>query len=112
MFCSYALAISDNPNLESLWDFHPDFKIIGSQSSPEKDGVFIELNPRLCHHKISPLIHDVLKMNQSDPGVDVSKTTNGNDRICGKFVSPWKSRSSTIAFVDMLVCVLVALVFK
>ncbi|CAB3978554.1 insulin receptor-like, partial [Paramuricea clavata] len=78
----YALAIFDNPNLESLWDFHPNFKIIGGGRSPEKDGVFVQLNPRLCLYNIYPLIDDVLKLNRSDPAVDISKTTNGNARLC------------------------------
>jgi hypothetical protein len=94
-FFSYALAIFDNPNLESLWDFHPNFKIIGGGRSPEKDGVFVQLNPRLCLSNIYPLIEDVLKLNLSDPAVDISETTNGNARSC-KFlkVAPYCFRIS------------------
>ncbi|XP_046861497.1 insulin receptor-like [Xenia sp. Carnegie-2017] len=74
---NYALAIFDNPNLMSLWDFHPNFTIAGS-----KNGVFIQLNPRLCPYTIDPLVKDVLKRNYSDRSVDVSKTTNGNSITC------------------------------
>lgn len=61
----------------SLWDFHPNFTIAGS-----KNGVFIQLNPRLCPYTIDPLVKDVLKRNYSDRSVDVSKTTNGNSITC------------------------------
>ncbi len=84
---SYALAIFDNPNLETLWDFHPDFKITGNGYGSGKGGVFVQLNPRLCLHNVYPLIEDVLKLNRSDPAVDISETTNGNARICKFFQS-------------------------
>ncbi|XP_028395749.1 insulin-like growth factor 1 receptor [Dendronephthya gigantea] len=78
---SYALAIFDNPNLESLWEFHPNFKI-NNRNPKTINGMFVQLNPRLCLKNIYPLVEDVLKWNKSDPNVDISETTNGNARNC------------------------------
>ena len=80
ILCRNVIAIFDNPNLESLWDFHPNFEITGSSK------IFVQLNPRLCLHNVYPLIDNILKLNRSDPGVDISETTNGNAKTC-KFTS-------------------------
>jgi hypothetical protein len=76
------LAIYENPNLESLWNFHADFKITGTAFTSGNGGVFVQLNPRLCLREIYPLIEDVLKLNRSNPAVDVAETTNGNSKTC------------------------------
>ncbi|XP_031558117.1 putative insulin-like peptide receptor [Actinia tenebrosa] len=72
----YALTIMENPKLEAMWDYFPNFTI-------KHGGLLVRMNPRLCTNKIEPLI-DVLKWNNSSNGqnIDVSQTTNGNDVAC------------------------------